>query len=204
MIFSWHSWRLLCVLVVTALLVACQRPAKPETRVEEMYFPTDGAVGFDILPAGSSAGTQGWSATYTDQDGKTTKFRIELGPTTGPSDKSPALSSGQGKFLAETGSDPIPLLDSLRKALQAKRMPRNVQKVDALPFDYVVVGDNQSRSPNGMSGNPKGNWTAMKISFAKDKGEVLLNVNPVIHKAEFAVKEPADGDLVLAELAKVL
>jgi hypothetical protein len=114
------------------------------------------------------------------------------------------VSSGQGKFFAETGSDPIPLLDVLRKALQAKRMPRMVQRVDVLPFDYVVVGENQSRSPNGMSGNPKGDWTAMKISFAKGKGEVLLNVNPVIHKAEFSINTPADGDLVLAELAKVL
>ncbi|MBZ5599683.1 MAG: hypothetical protein LAN83_15335 [Acidobacteriia bacterium] len=204
MTFSRLSWRLLSMLLVAAFLVSCQRPAKPDTRVEEMYFPTDGAVGFDILPAGSSAGAQGWSATYTDRDGKTTKFQIELGPATGSSDKSPAVSSGQGKFLAETGSDPIPLLESLKKTLQARRMPRNVQKVDVLPFDYVVVGENQSRSPNGLSGNPKGNWTSMKISFAKGKGEVFLNVNPVIHKAEFSIKDPGEGEFVLAELAKVL
>ncbi|MBZ5704805.1 MAG: hypothetical protein LAN63_05585 [Acidobacteriia bacterium] len=93
----------------------------------------------------------------------------------------------------------------MKKALQAKRLPKNVQAVDALPFDYAILGENQTRSPNGgYSDKPKGNWTAMEISFAKGKGEVLLNVDPVSHKAELSIKDPAYGDIVLAELAKVL
>jgi hypothetical protein len=191
---------LLSVLLFAAGFVACQRH-QHDSQVEELYFPTEGSVGFDILRAGSSPGAQSWDATYLGQEGKTTRFRIEL-----PADAGDASfpSSGQGKFLAEAGSDPIPLLDSLKKALQAKHMPRSVQKVDALTFNFVVAGEHQSRSPKGLSANPSGNWTSLAISFAKGRGEFLLNINPVIHKAEFSLKNPADGDLVLAELAKVL
>jgi hypothetical protein len=196
------SVRLVCVLVVAAALVACQHQAETAAAVDGPYFPGEGDVGFDILPVAGSEGSQAWLAVYTDQEGKTTKFRIELGPTASSGDKN--LASGQGRFLAETGSDPIPLLESLKKVLQAKRMPRNVTETDTLPFDYIVLGENQTRSPSGFHDKPKGNWTAMKISLAKGKGAVLLNVNPVSHKAEFSIKDPAYGDIVLAELAKVL
>jgi hypothetical protein len=196
------SGRLLCVLVVAASLVACQHQAETSPAADGPYFPGEGDVGFDILPVAGSEGSQGWFATYTDQEGKTTKFRIELVPTARAGDKS--LASGRGRFLAETGSGPIPLLESLKRALQAKRMPSNVKRMDTLPFDYVVLGENETRSPNGFHDKPKGNWTTMKIFLAKGKGEVFLNVNSVAHKAEFSIKDPAYGDIVLVELAKIL
>jgi hypothetical protein len=189
----------LCVLGGATLLVSCNRPPQQtEAPTEEMYFPIEGSVGFDILPAG---GAGVWSALYVDADGKTTRFRIELGPATSSAAGPP---SGHGKFLAEPGSDPIPLLESLKPALQAKHIPRSVQKVDALPFEFVVLAEHQSRSPQGLNGNPKGNWTALKISFPNGKGRMLLNLNAVAHKAEFSMENPAEGDRVLAELAKVL
>lgn len=196
------SGRLLCILVVAAALVACQHQAETSAAMDAPYYPGEGDVGFDILPVAGSEGSQGWLATYTDKEGKTTRFRIELSPTASSGDKNPA--SGRGRFLAETGSDPIPLLESLKKALQAKRMPSNVKRMDTLPFDYVVLGENQTRSPNGFHDKPRGNWTTMKIFLAKGKGEVFLNVNSVAHQAEFSIKDPAYGDIVLVELAKIL
>lgn len=194
--------RLFCIVLMAAALLACQHRAETSAGVDEPYFPGEGDVGFDILPVAGAEGSQGWLATYSDQEGKTTRFRIELVPTARAGDKN--FASGRGRFLPETGSDPIPLLESLKKALQAKRMPSNVKRMDTLPFDYVVLGENETRSPNGFHDKPKGNWTTMKIFLAKGKGEVFLSVNSVAHQAEFSIKDPVYGDIVLVELAKIL
>jgi len=200
-IILWAA-TLLGATLFSASFVACdRRSAAPEAQVES-YTPADGAVGFDILPAGGSEGARGWLATYADEQGRTTKFRIELGAVRGTGDQ--GVSSGQGRFLAETDSDPIPLLDSLKQALQAKRLPKDAQKVDVLPFTYLLLGENQSRLPSGsFRQSPGGNWTAMKVFLANDQAEVYFNFNPVIHKAEFSIKDPSYGDAVLGELAKV-
>lgn len=190
---------LLAVCTVLASLLACQRHSPPpETSPLEPYIPSPGAVGFDIFPLGGSDASRNWLAAFTDE-GRSAKFRIELGPATASGD----ISSGQGKLLAETDSDPLPFLQSLKTALQAKHLPTKIEKADALPFDYVILGQNQTRSPDdSFRGTPKGNWTAMKISLGK--AEVFLNINPTAHKAEFAIKDPASGDVVLGELAKIL
>lgn len=198
----------LCVLgVISASLTACKKTSTaPSAPVEtvETYAPIDGAVGLDILPLQDTEDLVAWMAAYTDE-GRTTRFRIEFGPRTASDDKGSPVSVGQGRFLAEKDSDPIPLLESLKKTLQAKRLPAKVQKVDVLAFDYVVLGENQTRSADGrFSDKPAGNWTAMKVFLAKGKGEVFLNLNPVTHKAEFSIKDADYGDIVLAELAKVL
>jgi len=194
---------LLCVAVaVSASWLACQRHSTPPERTLEPYVPSPGAIGFDIFPLGGSDSSQNWLAAYTDV-GRSTKFRIELGPATPLEDKAGAISVGRGKLLPETDSDPMPFLQSLKTALQAKHLPTKIEKVDTLPFDYMILGQNQTRSPDDtFRGTPEGNWTAMKISL--EKGEVFLNVNPVAHKAEFSIKDPTYGDAVLAELAKIL
>ena len=188
--------------VISASLLACQRHSPPPETSLEPYIPSPGAVGFDIFPLGGSDASQNWLAAYTDV-GRSAKFRIELGPAAALEDKSGSVSVGRGKLLPETDSDPLPFLQSLKTALQAKRLPTKTVQADALPFDYMILGQNQTRSPDdSFTGTPKGNWTAMKISF--EQGEVFLNLNPVAHKAEFAIKDPASGDIVLAELAKIL
>jgi hypothetical protein len=188
------------LLVIAAGLIGCRHAAAPPG--VESYTPTEASVGFDIMRLGSPDGSPRWLATYTDGE-RTTRFSIELGDTpTADGKSSPAV--GKGRFVAETDSDPLPLLDHLKKALQAKRMPSHVQKVDALSFDYLLLGENQSRtSGGGFSPNPRGNWTVMKIFLANDQAEVYFNFNPVIHKAEFSIKDAGYGDRVLAELAKV-
>jgi hypothetical protein len=188
-------------------LTGCQRHSTDsEPRLAEPYSPANGAVGLDILPVHGTEGSRDWLATYTDESG-TTKFRIELDASVKANDEGFAMSSGKGRFLAEAGSNPIPLLEGLKKALQAKHMPTIVRKTDLLPFDYVILGENQTRSADGgFASKPKGDWTAMKIFLpqGKDEGEVFLNIDAVDHQAEFSIKDSAYGDVVLQELAKVL
>jgi hypothetical protein len=196
---------LVCLLLaISASLPGCKRSStQGEAAAAEQYAPTEGSVGLDIISQGGSEASRRWLGTYTD-DGRTTRFSIEVGSIQNSSDPT-APQMGKGAFTAETDSDPIPLLDSLKKALRATRTPTNVKKVDVLPFDYLLLGENQTRSPNGtFSPTAGGNWTVMKIFLANDQAEVYFNFNPVIHKAEFAIKDATYGDRTLAELAKIL
>jgi len=191
------------LLATSGGLVGCQeKSSQTDTGTAEHYVSTEGSVGLEIITLGGSEASRRWLATYTD-GGRTTRFSIEVGKHRSADDPS-SPPVGKGLFAAETNSDPIPLLDSLKKALRAKRTPTQVQKADVLPFDYLLLGENQSRAPDGsFSQNPQGNWTVMKIFLANDQAEVYFNFNPVIHKAEFAIKDAAYGDRALAELAKV-
>jgi hypothetical protein len=189
--------RVFVALLAISSLSACRQhsSAPPQANEEhstpfvQSYVPTAGSVRFDVLPMGGTEEAHQWLASYTEE-GTTTRFRIEL--------------AQQGKFLAETGSDPIPLLDSLRKALGAKRMPQNVKQADVLPFDYEVLGEDQTRLPDGsFAANPKGTWTALKVVLASGRGEVLLNLDLANHQGEFAMKDRRYADVVLGELARV-
>lgn len=198
-----RSLQSFCVLALLLTLTHCAR--KPaETVVSESYSAVEGSVGFEIISLGGSDGSERWLAIFTGDD-KTTKFGIELGPATAADDKGVMLSSGHGQFFSETGSDAMPLLEGLKSGLRAKRMPTNVQKLETLPFDFFILSEGQSRSDRGaFSNSPKGNWTTMKFFFANDQAQLLFNFNPVIHKAEFSVRDSAYADRVLAELAKIL
>lgn len=196
------------VALLVGSFVGCKQKA-PETQTQIQdapYVPNDGSVSFNLLPTQGGAGSQSWLASYADESG-VTKFSIELGPATTAS-SNPSLSSGKGAFTPVTGSDPIPLLEHLKKAIQAKHMPVKIQQVDKVEFNYVVLGTNQSRSASGaFSSNPAGNWMALKVFLgpnSKDEGEVFLNINPVTHTGEFAMKDPDYGDFVLAQIAKIL
>lgn len=193
---------LTCALLAIAGCLGCQKHSEPAEAPVEPYLETAGALGLDIIPLASSDGSPRWLATYSDE-GRTTKFSFEFGamPT---SDAGSAPATGKGRFVAQEESDPVPLLNALKKTLQAKNLPAKTEKEEDLPFSFLLLGENQSRAPDGsFSSSPKGNWTATKIFLANDTAEVYFNFNPAIHKAEFAVKDAKFGDRVLAELAKV-
>jgi len=165
--------------------------------------PTEGSVGFDIAVDNRSERQQ-WVATYASGR-KTAKFRIELGPNKPGGDKDFPISFGNGRFLAEPGSDASVLLIDLKRALEAKTIPQKVGRVAELPFEFAILGEKQSRSSDGgFSQKPSGDWTAMKIFLAKGEGEVFVNFNLVAGKGEFSIKDADYGDIVLSELAKVL
>ena len=177
-------------MILAGILASCNKsPAPNAQRVPEPYTATPNAVKFDILPVGTSDFTRAWSANYTD-GARSTLFRIEL-----------SGEKGKGQFTSQPGSDPTLLLEGLKTALRATRIPRNVVHADVLPFTFVVLGENQKRQPDGSFSNEKGNWTPMRVMIGK--GEVYLNLNPVDAVAEFAMKDPATADAVIAQLAKV-
>lgn len=188
-------------------LAACsQNSSQPADIKAEPSGAYEGSVPFDIRAIDNASGPRQWLATYVTA-GKTAKFRIELGPGRSGDDQDKILhvSFGKGRFLREPGSDASAFLVDLKKSLEAKTVPNKVDRVAALPFEFVILGENQSRtSDGGFNTKPPGDWMAMKIFLAGGEGEVFLNLNTVANKAEFSVKDAGYGDIVLAELAKVL
>jgi hypothetical protein len=134
-------------------------------------------------------------------------------PEIPPSSTSSSVRPKQDKTLPcwRRGRDSFrPKQDRIRcpahqfETLQAKRVPRSVRRVDSLPFTFALLGTNLTRSEDGsFSEKAKGNWTTTKIFLANDLAEVYFNYNPVLHTAEFSIKDPDDGDKILPELAKV-
>lgn len=179
----------------------CNKAPEPEAAPEEQYTSAANAVGLDIISMGNDNGDVRWLVTYAD--GTTaTKFQIELKTPSAAS--SGVLASGKGEFTSLPDSDPTALLAPLQKALRAKHAPDHAQKEETLPFEFALLGQEESRTADGSFHTlPKGNWTATKLFLANDQAEVYFNYNPVIHKAEFVMKDPQYGDKVLGELAKV-
>ncbi|MFZ0295641.1 MAG: hypothetical protein WAL52_18670 [Candidatus Sulfotelmatobacter sp.] len=199
-------------LLATLLLItsACNRATTAtRARTTDAYVPVPGSVAFDIEPFESGNGPFSLTATYTSR-GRTAKFRVELGPakTVGGRDsKDFPMMVGEGRFEAEPGSDASILLFDLKKALEAKALPSKVERVESLPFTFVNIGDNLSQAADGgFNVAPPGNWTAIKIFIGEGEheGQVFLNLNPVIRKGQFSIKDADYGDLLLAQLAKVL
>ena len=188
----------------------CTRPAAiGQGRTAEPYVSDSGSVGFDIKAVKGQNGSLKLNATYESQ-GKLAKFAIEFGSTRNVESKGVKdfpIGTGQGRFLAEPGSDATVLLADLKKALEAKALPAKIQRVQELPFTFVNLGDNLSQAHGGgFNANPPGGWTAIKIFIGEgdQEGEVFVNFNPAIGKGQFSIKDVDYGDLVLKQLASVL
>ena len=189
----------------------CTRPAtNAQGRTVEPYLSDSGSVGFDIASLKRENGSLRIQATYASR-GKLAKFAIEFGATRSMESsknlKDFPMASGEGRFVAEPGSDSTILLSDLRKALEAKGIPPKVQRVEALPFTFVTFGDNLSQAPGGgFNAQPPGDWTAIKIFIGEgeQEGEVFLNFNAAIRKGQFSIKDADYGDLLLKQLATVL
>ena len=200
------------VFTVVLCLAACKPKQAASSGPDAEPAPRDTySVHFNIEPAQGSNGSRAFLATYKSQ-GKTAQFRFEIGPgKESGTDKADDFKvvTGSGAIIAEPGSDASVLLANLKTALDAKHAPKNVKRASRLPFDYVILGQTQTRDPDGgFRSDPPGNWTAMKIFINTDKGddegEVFLDFNPVTNKGEFAEKDADYGDGVLAKLATVL
>ncbi len=199
-----------CLAASLVAMSAYNSPSlRPQEQTAEHYIPVPGSVGFDIEQLPSDGSAQHWLATYVSK-GKTAKFRIELGPRKTLNDKESRdfdIQQGEGKFIAEPGSDASVLLADLKKSLEAKTFPPKVKRVSNLPFVFVTLGKNQSQaSGGGFNDQPPGHWTPIKLFIGKgeQEGEVFLNLNPVLKKGQFSIKDPDYGDIILAQLARVL
>jgi len=71
----------------------------------------------------------------------------------------------------------------------------------------VSLGQNQSQDAGGgFNDQPPGHWIPMKlfIGEGEQEGKVFLNLNPVLKQGQFSIKDPEYGDIVLAQLVRVL
>jgi len=209
--------RLLGSAIVLLVLVGAYLYMKPKSTkdgsLDGVEAPLNGqgsdtsALLFDIAAAADPTlpGIELYDCTYNAR-GKTAKFRLQF--RQGPHVTSPiAMSLAEGKFLAVPGSENSILLEDLSKALEAKRLPSQSARISELAFDAVVLGEDQSRrSSGGFYNNPRGGWRTIKIFLPKggDEGEVFLNMNPALGKAELSIKDPDYGDYLLEHLAGVL
>jgi hypothetical protein len=159
---------------------------------------------FSLRPADgpSPDNVKRYQAAYV-AEGKTARFDIEL-TMARPSGQMP-FAFTKGKFIAVPNSDATGLLTAPQKTLQAKTVPANPARVAELPFNAVILGDHVSHSSNGgFAVKPPGNWATIKLFLGNGSSEVYLNLNPVLGKGEFAIKDQDYGDGVFEELGKVL
>src|SRR5215472_13903616 len=209
----------LCLVGVCSLLIAANA-CKKQSAISEKEKPSDvkiqprvpsdepPVVTFDMTPTKTEsepADVQLYDCTYV-AGGETAKFQLEFKQTRTTSGEI-RFALGEGKFRAMAGSDNSVLLQDLKKALEAKHLPRKSSRIAELPFDAVVLAKNQSRdSSGGFSSKPPGDWIAIKLFFPKggDDAEVYLNLNPVLGKGEFSIKDSDYGDYLLEVFAKVL
>ena len=196
------------LLMLSSMTGACkQLPRKTVESEPEQYISDPNSVPFDIQPVKGTVGTTTWLATYSAQ-GKIARFKLEFGPSKAMDDKGEFdIRQGEGRFLAESGSDASVLLADLKKALEAKVLPAKVRRVPSLSFIYVSFSERQSQaSGGGFNSKPPGNWTPMKIFIGEGEGEgqIFVNINPVMKKGQFSIKDEEYGDIVLAQLAGVL
>ena len=200
---------LAAVLLVLVLARRSVGTGAGQRQKTEQYISDDNSVGFDIDRVSDFRPGIAWRATYKS-DGKIARFRVEFGVSQPRPDDAPkevSVRSGKGRLVAEPGSDSSALLRDLAKALEAKTIPKEVKRVPAIPFVFVSLGDHQSQAEGGgFFAEPPGNWTPNKLFLGDEQHdcEVFLNINPVIKKGQFSIKDEDYGDCVIVELAKVL
>jgi hypothetical protein len=207
---------LVAFLCVVLGIDACKNPAttkvsdtSPNVQIQPaMQQDEPPKVQFDIKDASPARGPYDvhlYDCTY-QAGGKTARFRLQLKQKGSVAGEIP-MAAAEGKFLAVADSDNSVLLQDLRKALEGKQMPRTFSRIAELSFDAVVLAERQSRSASGeYSDNPPGDWILVKLFLPKggDDGELFLNLNPILGKAEFSIKDSDYGDYLLAQFAKVL
>ena len=190
--------------------VACGPKPKtepqPRTETEPVAEPLvpdvgDGWLSFELQGPEEHANTTLYHAFYRTE-GNVARFDFELNT------KPPSADGLEfGRFIAVPGSDSSVLLRNLKRTLQAKKLPSNTQRASELPFAFIVLGNDLSHGiDGGMSPDPRGHWTAMKlfIGHETDDSEVFLNFNATLHKGEFSIKDAEYGDTLLRYLAGVL
>lgn len=112
--------------------------------------------------------------------GSTARFRI-------------SLTNERVVLSAVPGSDARSFLVALRRALHATHVPKAVRRVKRLSLDVAILGY-----------KPATGLIRSKLFFRNDTGETYLNLNLKTGFGEFSLKDEEYGDVVIAELAKVV
>jgi hypothetical protein len=189
------------------LIAGCRAKTVEQPALVELYTQVEGSVGFDVTPSAPEPdGTTIWHAVYTSPEG-TTRFDLKLFPQQ-PSKDDPSIGFGKGTINAVAGSQPAPLLNALKIALEAKKLPKKTVHTETLPFIYADLGSGMVRDKDGgFDVKGHGTWSAIKLflptSDGQDDAEVYLNLSAAVRKGEFSIKDSDYGDDVLAALARV-
>src|SRR4051794_35987616 len=131
-----------------------------------------GTVPFTLQEQGAirkkGSETRIWLATHT-ANGKTARFQIKL--TLKPATGATPIAFTSGVFYREPNSDSSALLPALARALEAKKKTAAIKKLDHLPFQVAILGENQTREPDGgFQAEPSGHWITTKVFVADGEG----------------------------------
>ncbi len=196
---------------VALLLIGTScRQQQPKTgliqiRIENRQKEVQPVVSFGIEPDGTqSADRWKYKASYT-RNGKTARFGIDFVLAKTSAEES-RPRSGSGSLIADSRSLDNDLLEDLKKTLKATAPPQNRIHVHQLPFRFFIEGENMDRGRNGdLIDAATGNWVKTKLFFGPQQDqEVYFNFQRSGGTGEFVMADPAFGNAVLQELAKVL
>ena len=203
-----RKWASISGIGLLFVLCAC-RQGEPKTgmisaKVEFHVDEHPAAVSFGIEPDGKQS-PERWKykASYA-RNGKTARFGFELIMASLKSGEA-SPRSGHGSFIGFAKSFDADLLKDLQTMLKASTAPQSDIRVRQLPFNFLIEGENLDRGNNGLIDTTTGNWVKAKIFLGpqQDK-EVFLNFQKPGGTGEFVMADPAFGNAVLQELAKVL
>ncbi|HXY34967.1 MAG TPA: hypothetical protein VEI07_12120 [Planctomycetaceae bacterium] len=193
-----------------ALLTGCGSPPAPP---EPNPLGQPGTFAIKEVSSIPTAGgtNKVWAATLTCSNGSAFHFWFEI--TVKKDGGTDPLDFSRAALTRQIGNDGRQALKEIAKAIEAKTIPTQSERVDRLEFPVLILGTGMSRSETrepgtnqtaeSFSQNPPGNWTTTKALFNNRKAEVFLNFNPKLGVAEFAPRDSNSGSDVMAELAKV-
>jgi len=180
------------------LLVALSMVVGSCTRAEPTPFPGGG----DRVPlAMRLVGDSVWELSYRTQHGES---RLRVRPQIRTVPDSIPFGAATWTLYAVPGYSPRTLLSALATAHETPDTVTLASPRDSLPLDVALLAVNAARNSEGAFGRAgTGSWIAAKLFFADDEGEVYLNLNPARNEAEFGVKDPEYGPVVLRELGRL-
>jgi hypothetical protein len=118
---------LICCLAVLLLAALASNRHRRDTqgRVAEAYLSDSASVAFDLAPLQSGNASFQWMASCYPSQGKTAKFRIEMGPAkvSDAKDSKDFTHREEGRFMAEPGSEASVLLVDLKKSARRDGVP---------------------------------------------------------------------------------
>ena len=196
------------VLVFSLFAAACTRsPAASEVRAATQSPRSEAlARGAFRITETKSPGTGGtW---YLARGSGACAFEVVIGtPKSGPGG---LFSMAPATISRHQGADCSSFLHDLALELGFTGKIPAPPPVAQLSAAVVILGTNQSRSPDGSTtagaflSKPPGHCTLMKLFLADGEGEVFLNLNAQDGVGEFSMKDEEYGEVVVGELAKVL
>ncbi|HWD40487.1 MAG TPA: hypothetical protein VG944_16680 [Fimbriimonas sp.] len=179
--------------------------SRPKANVGSETSPT---LSFDLTPENPNLDPttlQVYDCTY-ESEGKVAKFKIKFKENHHAKGEF-TTAAGQGRFVSVAGSDDSALMDDLANVLSSNTKPKRTQKVSELLFDMAIMGESQSKDPNGgFTSTPPGDWIYAKVVLPRfgDDGEMYMNLDPVKGKGEFSIKDAKYGSYLIEQLETVL